>query len=308
MKRKLGTVFIVILFIVGVGIMLYPTISSMINNEELSNRVTAYTENVKEIPKFEYKRILNDAKKYNKSLTTKAIITDPFDKEAYDSIGAKYEQAMNYRADGMICTIDIPKIHVSLPVYHGTEEKTLADGAGHLVNTSMPIGGKNTHAVIAAHSAFPGKTFFDYLEDMKIGDAFYIHVLDKTLKYEVDQIKVVLPEETNDLRIIPNEEHVTLLTCTPYSINTHRLLVRGKRVPYTPGEEVTEEHNFTDEYLYLFGYRIPYWVVFAVVGGFAALVVIVVIIVLKKKRNDDNVKQSPAHKKEDSRGDVTDEK
>ena len=124
----------------------------------------------------------------------------------------------------------MPKINVYLPIYHGTSEEILSKGAGHLQNTSLPVGGASTHSVISAHSGYPGETFFDYLTDMKVGDEFYVHILDRTLKYEVDQIEVVLPSEINSLRIVDGEDLVTLLTCTPYGVNTHRLLVRGKHL------------------------------------------------------------------------------
>lgn len=157
----------------------------------------------------------------------------------------------------------------------------------------MPIGGKSTHAVISAHTGFPDQTFFDNLTDLVKGDIFYIKVLDKTLAYKVDQIKVVLPEDTNDLRIIPNEDHVTLLTCTPYGINTHRLLVRGVRTKYVPEEvaknELVKQAPF-EKCFYFLGYKIPYWVAGAVIGGFVLLVVIIVLIAVRKNKKKSSLK------------------
>lgn len=238
------------------------------------------------------------AEEYNHSLTNNVIITDPFDEKAYKKIGANYEKALNVDGNGLIGYIDIPKINVYLPIYHGTTDKILAKGAGHLQNTSLPVGGESTHSVISAHTAYPGETFFDYLTDMQEGDEFYVHVLDRVLKYEVDSIKVVLPEKTDDLRVIRGEDHVTLLTCTPYSINTHRLLVRGKRVAYDDSKYITtgaSAASFGGDGIFFLGYKIPYWASALIVVVFVALVAIIVIISLrhskKKKRYTDNNKE-----------------
>ena len=171
------------------------------------------------------------------------------------------------------------------------------------MNTSMPIGGKSTHAVISAHSAYPGQTFFDYLTDMEIGDYFLVKVLDKTLQYEVDQIKVIKPENTEDLRIVSGEDHVTLLTCTPYGINTHRLLVRGKRVPYVP-EKASGGSSYTTEretgYYFFMGLKIPYWAAIAAIVVFVAIVILVVMIIIRKNKRktmllSQNAENKPAH-------------
>ena len=232
MKRKLAIFGIILIFIAGIGTMSYPLVSSVINNIDSRNHVEEYTKTTKQMSSEETLEMFKQAEEYNHSLTNNVIITDPFDEKAYKKIGANYENALNVDGNGLIGYIDIPKINVYLPIYHGTAEAILAKGAGHLQNTSLPIGGESTHSVISAHTAYPGETFFDYLTDMEEGDEFYIHVLDRVLKYEVDSIKVVLPEETDDLRVVKGKDYVTLLTCTPYSVNTHRLLVRGKRVEY----------------------------------------------------------------------------
>ena len=298
MKRKLAIFGIILIFVAGIGVMSYPLVSSVINNIDSRNHVEEYTKTTKQMSSEETLEKFKQAEEYNHSLTNNVIITDPFDEKAYKKIGANYENALNVDGNGLIGYIDIPKINVYLPIYHGTTEKILAKGAGHLQNTSLPVGGESTHSVISAHTAYPGETFFDYLTDMQEGDEFYVHVLDRVLKYEVDSIKVVLPEETDDLRVIRGEDHVTLLTCTPYSINTHRLLVRGKRVAYDDSKYITtgaSAASFGDDGIFFLGYKIPYWAAALIVVGFVALVVIAVIISLrrskKKKRYADNNKE-----------------
>ncbi|MGN1130261.1 MAG: class C sortase [Ruminococcus sp.] len=288
MKKKIGLVFVVLLFVVGIGIMSYPMISAMINNYALSQGSQAYYNTVKSMDNSRYKELLSQAKKYNKSLTDNVIITDPFDEEAYKKIGADYKKALDVDGKGMIGYVEIPKISVNLPIYHATTEEVLQKGAGHLQNTSFPVGGKSTHSVISAHTGMPTATMFDYLTEMEKGDVFYIRVIGKTLKYKVDQIKVILPNETENLRVIPGEDYVTLLTCTPYGLNTHRLLVRGVRVPMDKikEEQGIQQASFQDGYMYLFGYRVPYWVMALVIAGFVVLVTVIVIVAVKKKKKN----------------------
>ncbi len=286
MKKKIGLIFVILLFIVGVDVMSYPMISAMINNNALAQESEVYYNTVKNMDNKRYRKLLSQAKTYNESLTDNVIITDPFDEEAYRKIGANYEKTLDVDGKGLIGYVEIPKISVNLPVYHGTSEKILQKGAGHLQNTSLPIGGKSTHSVISAHTGMPTATMFDYLTEMKKGDAFYIRVIGKTLKYKVDQIKVVLPEKTQDLHIVKGEDHITLLTCTPYGLNTHRLLVRGVRVPMDKSDEeqTIQQATFRDGYMYLFGYRIPYWVVTIVIVGFVLLVATIVFVVVRKNK------------------------
>lgn len=287
MKRKLAIFGIILIFIAGIGTMSYPLVSSVINNIDSRNHVEEYTKTTKQMSSEETLEMFKQAEEYNHSLTNNVIINDPFDEKAYKKIGANYENALNVDGNGLIGYIDIPKINVYLPIYHGTAEDILAKGAGHLQNTSLPIGGESTHSVISAHTAYPGETFFDYLTDMEEGDEFYIHVLDRVLKYEVDSIKVVLPEETDDLRVVKGKDYVTLLTCTPYSVNTHRLLVRGKRVEYDDSKYITtgaSAASFGNDGIFFLGYKVPYWAAALIIVGFVALVVIIVIIRLKRSK------------------------
>lgn len=289
MKKKLPLIAIILIFTAGVCVLCYPFFSSVLNNFVARQQAFENMERIKVLPKHEKSSLYDEAKKYNQSLTDNVILTDPFDEKAYKRIGAAYYKSFDVDGKGLIGYIDVPKINVYLPVYHGTSEDVLEKYAGHLENTSLPIGGKSTHAVISAHSAFPGQTFFDYLTDITEGDEFYVHVLDRTLKYEVDQVSVVLPKETKALRISKGEDYVTLVTCTPYSVNSHRLLVRGKRVPYdeasynTPPSLTVEDGN-----LFILGFKLPLWAVG--IGLFvliAAAVIIPVMIVRRRKTRED---------------------
>ena len=287
MKKHLPLILIIVILVVGVGVLSYPLFSSVVNN--IASRQTAedHQKRIEKLEKDDKNALYAEADVYNRSLTDNVILTDPFDEEAYKRIGATYKKAFNVTPDGLICYIDIPKINVYLPVYHGTAEETLAKTAGHLENTSIPVGGESTHAVISAHSAFPGETFFDYLPDLKEGDEFYIHILDRTLKYEVDQIKVVTPETTEDLRITKGEDYVTLITCTPYSINTHRLLVRGHRVPYDDSEYVEinpPTMSFDNDCIFFLGYKIPYWAAGVGIALILGVVILIVVLVLRRSR------------------------
>ncbi len=293
MKKALPIIIVALIFLVGVGILSYPLVSSVINNISTRNHAQEELKAIKEKEPEEITRLFAEAERYNKSLLNTIILTDPFDKSAYDAIGENYRNSFNVNDEGLIGYVDIPKINVYLPIYHGTSAEVLERGAGHLDNTAFPIGGESTHSVISAHTAFPTKTFFDYLTDMQLGDEFYIHVLNRTLKYEVDQIKVVEPSVTEDLFTIKGEDHVTLLTCTPYSVNTHRLLVRGNRVEYKESDEAEEGDEVvvgrafaTDaDYIYILGYKVSYT---TVVVGIIAFVLIVtgtaVFIVMRRRR------------------------
>ena len=286
MKKKLPLFAIILIFLIGIGVLSYPLFASVVNNVATRQEANETQKRIKILPEAEKTELYAQARAYNASLTDNVILTDPFDEEAYNKIGADYANAFDVDGKGLIGYVDIPSLDVYLPIYHGTSEETLARAAGHLEMTSIPIGGESTHAVISAHSAFPGKTFFDYLTDMQEGDEFYIHLLDKTLKYEVDQISVVLPEETKLLRITKGEDHVTLVTCTPYSINSHRLLVRGTRVEYDDAEYVDiipPVLRPQDNSLYFMGVRVPYWVVGIGIGTVVTAAVVIPIMIIRRR-------------------------
>lgn len=283
MKRYLPIIAIILIFVIGLGVLSYPLVSSVINNIGIRNEAKVQYEKAQSMDSEEIEALFREADEYNDSLLNTVILTDPFDEAAYKMIGERYMQTFNAGDNGLIGYIDIPKINVYLPIYHGTSTEVLTRGAGHLENTALPVGGPSTHSVISAHSAFPTETFFDYLIDLEEGDEFYIHVLNRVLKYKVDQIKVVLPDDTSDLYVIGGKDLITLLTCTPYSINSHRLLVRGERVQDDTPESVTSviaaENGF-----YIMGYKITYLTAGIAIAAFLLFVAAVVFIIIRLNR------------------------
>lgn len=286
MKKKLQITAIILTFAVGIGLLSYPHISKVINAVLSSDMATAYIERVEAMPDPEKEALLEQAQFYNDSLFHNAVLDTALDGAGDEMIDLNYEDMLSTDKNGLIGYIDIPKINVYLPIYHGTSDDVLKKGAGHIEGTSLPVGGENTHSIISAHSGYPTQTFFDYLTELNEGDVFYVHVLNQILKYEVDQIKVVLPTDITDFDIIEGEDYVTLLTCTPYSINTHRLLVRGIRVPNdetfvdtTPTVLRTGDGTF-----YFPNYAVSYWEVALIVCILIAAAVIPTVWLIRKKR------------------------
>lgn len=197
-----------------------------------SSEIEAHQEDVQNLDDKEILIARSKAEAYNKGLFGTVALTDPFDPDANTETDAEYESLLNFSENSIMATVEIPVINVNLPIYHGTSDEVLKKGAGHLKKTSLPIGGKGTHAVITGHTGFSSARLFTDLNLLKIDDVFYVNCLDEVLAYRVDSIKIVEPEETDDLRIVADQDYVTLVTCTPYGINSHRLLVRGVRIPY----------------------------------------------------------------------------
>ena len=226
-KRKSGirgTLLLVLVLIAGLGLLLYPTFSDWWNSFHQSRAIASYVQTVANLDKEDYERMLQEAEAYNLSLQTKPNrynFTDE-DKEEYNSI-------LDVTGTGIMGYVEVPSIGVSLPVYHGTNEAVLQTAIGHIEGTSLPVGGIGTHCAVSGHRGLPSAKLFTDIDQLKEGDTFLFQVLDRTLTYEVDQIRIVLPTELQDLEIDPQEDYCTLITCTPYGVNTHRLLVRGKR-------------------------------------------------------------------------------
>ena len=229
----------VLLFAAGAGIFLYPAISNYLAERQQTEVIHTYQAKVDEMEQAEIDAAWQEAVEYNENLAGDPV-HDPFIMGSGYVLPDNYEEVLNVNGDGVMGYIDIPKIDVYLPIYHGTSEEVLEEGAGHLEMTALPIGGENRHPVISAHRGLPSAELFTRLDEMEIGDEFYIHVLDETLAYEVDQIEVILPEELSLLQPEEDRDLLTLLTCTPYAVNTHRLLVRGTRVPYV--ESAVQDH------------------------------------------------------------------
>ena len=247
MKKRTTTVIIVILFLAGLSLLLYPFIANQWNTFRQERLLSSYEETVSEresAGEIDYESEWEKARAYNEALLP-SILPDSFAvAEAENEAGQvdeTYMSALNLAGDGIMGSVEIPKIDITLPIYHTTDPEVLEKAAGHLEGSSLPVGGESTHAVISAHRGLPSAALFTDLDRLEEGDHFLIHVLDDTLCYEVDQINVVEPEETDSLAVEEGEDLVTLLTCTPYGVNSHRLLVRGHRVPYVP-EEIADEN------------------------------------------------------------------
>lgn len=222
-KRKITKFCISALFIVGISICAYPFIGNILSSIQQGNVIVHYEERVQGLTKKEIDEIREKAIEYNEQL---------FNGKPFRSINQQieiYEKLLKVKDDTM-GYLEIPSLDINLPIYHGTLDETLEKGVGHLMNTSLPIGGKNTHSTLTGHSGFPTARLFTDLEKLTIGDFFYINLLGDKLVYQVDQILVVTPDDSSSLVIKENEDRVTLLTCTPYGINSHRLLVQGVRV------------------------------------------------------------------------------
>ena len=237
MKNRVITVFLVLILIVGVGILGYPLASNILHDRKQDKILTDYNEEVQNLKQDDQELLLEEARKYNESLIGTVVLTDPFDPDGMEKHSGEYLKQLNINDNGIMAYVEIPRIKVYEPIYHGTTEAVLAKGIGHMEKTSLPVGGSGTHAVISGHTGLPEAEIFTNLNTMEEGDVFYIHVLGEHLAYKVDQIKVVEPSDTSNLMIERDQDYVTLVTCTPYGINTHRLLVRGTRVPYTPEVE-----------------------------------------------------------------------
>jgi len=230
MNNKIKNSGFVLLFVIGLSILLYPTVSNMWNQHRAEMLMTDYEQVITETDDEEISREFEKVTEYNKTLLGQPV-PDAFSIRE-DVKDAQYESLLNPAGSGIMGTIEIPVIDVKLPIYHYTTEEVLEKGVGHLFGSSLPMGGKGTHAVISAHRGLPSAELFTNLDRVKIGDRFYIRVYDEVMAYEVDQILTVLPDETQSLATEEDKDLVTLMTCTPYGVNTHRLLVRGHRVEY----------------------------------------------------------------------------
>lgn len=240
MKRKIIQFLIIF---AGICLIAYPWISNYVYEHAAQSTVSTYDEQVKETDKNQLKEMLKKAREYNqKLLKANVVLTDPFSGDVTGGLSEKeYYEMLALDNTGVMCTLEVPAIGIDIPVYHGTSDEVLEKGIGHLEGTSLPVGGKSSHAVLTGHTGINKAKMFTDLTELKKGDQFYIHVLGKILAYEVDEINVVLPEDTKKLSIVEGKDYVTLVTCTPYGENTHRLLVRGKRTKYIPKNREQEK-------------------------------------------------------------------
>ena len=224
-KPSLSTVILILMLVVGLSLLLYPSFADYWNSFTQSRAITSYAEQVAQLDTEEYDHIWQAAYEYNASLLNRH--------NSYllsDEQQAEYESLLNLGGNGIMGYIDIPSINIELPLYHGTSDVVLAVAIGHLDWTSLPVGGESSHCVVSGHRGLPSARLFTDLDQLAVGDYFMLHILDETLTYEVDQIRIVEPQETEDLLIQEGKDLCTLITCTPYGINSHRMLVRGHRV------------------------------------------------------------------------------
>ena len=288
MKKKSSKIVIILIFLAGLSLLLYPFIANQWNNHRQKQLIGNYESVISDkeaAGNIDYAAEMKKAEAYNDALLP-SILPDSFAvADASTETDSSYEDSLNIAGDGMMGIVEIPKIAIKLPMYHGTGDEVLQKAAGHLEGSSLPIGGESTHAVISAHRGLPSASLFTDLDQLEIGDHFLIHVLDETLCYEVDQILVVDPEDTSALAVEDGEDLVTLLTCTPYGVNTQRLMVRGHRVPY-------EEQAVADEQTPLSGLSLhTNYLLWVVVGIVITGVFILILFIREKKLQKKAAKQ-----------------
>jgi sortase A len=227
MKKKVTTILLMLLFAVGLSLLLYPVVSNYWNQMHASKVVVNYDKAVAEISTQDYAEIIKAANAYNQSLLTR---TDRFSTSTDEESDPNYLEQLVADGSDVMGYVQIPKIDVKLPIYHGTTESVLQVGVGHIAGSSLPVGGESTHCALSGHTGLPSAKLLTDMDQLEVGDMFYMHILGNVLAYQVDQILIVEPDDVEPLAIVPGEDYVTLVTCTPYGINSHRLLVRGTRV------------------------------------------------------------------------------
>ena len=273
-KRNWITPFLILILLVGLSLLLYPTVSDYWNSFHQSRAIASYAEDVAKLDTVQYADLWKAAKKYNEALAKGDI-----NYVLKDEQKEKYESLLNVSGTGVMGYIEIPSINCSLPIYHGTDEAALQIAVGHLEWTSLPTGGESTHCVLSGHRGLPSAKLFTDLDRLVEGDIFVLRVLDEVLTYEVDQILIVEPEETEDLQIEKGKDYCTLVTCTPYGINTHRLLVRGHRIENLEESGIVRVTADAIQIQPLF---------VAPIVAIPMLLVLLIILLLPKKKKDNS--------------------
>lgn len=245
MKKKVITICAAVLFLTALGLTLYPLISNYVNQTYASEIQTAYQELIQQTDDSVLQEAKQRAIAYNLAIIPGTA--DAYSEEALLTAAENYDRQLNIAGNGIMGYVEIPKIQVNLPIYHGTDTEVLDRGVGHLLGSSLPAGGKNAHTILSGHSGMASQKIFTDLEQLVPGDVFCLNVLGETLAYQVTEINTVLPYETDLLGIVPGEDLCTLVTCTPYGVNTHRLLVRGSRIPYEEVAVMEEETASTEQ-------------------------------------------------------------
>lgn len=284
-RRYLRIVIAGVIFLLALLLTLYPVISNLYNQEHQSRIQTAYEEVLQKTDTGELERIRQQAIVYNRAITP-GIAEEAYSQEAIQTASEDYVNQLDLSATGIMGYVEIPTIGVDLPIYHGTGNDSLDRGTGHLLGSSLPVGGESTHTIITGHSGMASQKMFTDLEQLQEGDVFYLHVLDEVLAYQVVAIHTVLPHDTTYLGIVPGQDLCTLVTCTPTGVNTHRLLVRGARIPYEQAVEGQKTVAIHEEIATTSHWEEQYW--FGIRLGVVAMVSIVllvnVVLFIRKKR------------------------
>lgn len=274
-KFYIGDIFRIIGLVIALSVLLYPTVSNYLYEKNGAKVISLYDENAVQLSEIEKNKELEAARQYNQELLGNLDLLDPFSPNKKE-IDKRYQSLLDTNGAGMIGYIRIPKIDVELPIYHGTEERVLQSGVGHFEGTSLPVGGESTHSVLTGHRGLPSKILFTDLDKLVEGDVFYIKILGETFAYQVDQILTVLPEDTKALSIEPGRDYVTLVTCTPYAVNTHRLLVRGVRIPYEEAVKQAADEKITPE--------LPFQVKMLILAVVILVLIFIIYLIWKKVR------------------------
>lgn len=249
MKNKIIGILVVLFLAVGYGVLNYPVFGTLYNQMRGEKVLDSYNEAVQTMDEGKRKQYWKEAEEYNEMLVKEnPQLSDAFSQEEKRADSA-YNHVLNMEESGVMGALEIPKISLYLPIYHGTSAEVLEKGVGHLEGSSLPIGGKDTHAVLTGHRGLPSAELFSNLDQLERNDEFYIHILGKTLAYKVFNVETVKPEETGHLTIAKGQDRVTLVTCTPYGVNTHRLLIHAKRVPYKEKEDNNDQKNILWKWL-----------------------------------------------------------
>lgn len=285
-KRTLAFIFI---FLIGLSILLYPLVSNTWNQILARRMMSGYDKSISEIPTESLKNHLDDAHAYNDRLIPKDV-PDAF--TVRENKGdAEYEALLNVIGNGMMGYIEIPSIRTKSPIYHYTTEEMLQKGVGHLFGSSLPVGGRGTHAVLTAHRGLPSNKLFSDLDKVVKGDKFFITICDETFAYQIDKIEVVLPDQTQGLAPVEGKDYVSLITCTPYGVNTHRIICRGYRIPYVPGDENKEaQHRWINMNILM-----------AIIGALLGILIALILVIRLKKRNDEESEQEDETREEEKR-------
>lgn len=271
---KKNKIVIVVLFVLGISLLLYPIVSNIVNSSSQALAIHNYKKELSRINEEERQKEIEEARQYNESLKgTELSIEDPYSEESKEAEEETVERTSPIDPKNIIGNVEIPRIGVEIPIYHGTSELVLQKGAGHIEGTSLPIGGRGTHTAITAHRGLPSSRLFRNLDKMEVGDEFYIHNMEGTIAYKVDSVDVVLPHETEKIAINDSKDYATLITCEPYMVNTHRLLVRGVRTEYIVDKDFKVSNQIKVNLFYKYRDYI-------IIG---ALILLAIVFIVRKK-------------------------